>query len=113
MVEKKELEELLVRFQVENQQLEAITVQKQRLLIEKSEIENALKELEKSKEVYKIVGPIIIKAKPTELKKELEEKKEEIEIRIKGLEKSEEKLKEMVEKDKEKIEKLLPSLQKS
>jgi len=107
---KKEIEELLVRFQIENQQLETILLQKQKLSLEKTEVEEALKQIENKKEAYKIVGPLIVKKSSTELKKELEDKKEELDVRIKSLERNEKTFKEMIKKDKEKLEKLVPSL---
>ncbi len=112
MTEKKKVEELLARFQIESQQLETILLQKQRLILEKSEIEEALKQIKDKNEVYKIVGPIIVKSSPKKLENELKEKKEEIEIRMRSIEKNEKRLREMIEKDRKEIEKILPSLQR-
>lgn len=109
----KEAEETLARLQVQNEQLEALLIQKQSLMAEKEEIEAALKELEKSEsnEVFKIVGPILVRTVPSKVKKELEEEKEEIEVRLKTIERNEAKLKESVEKAKNKLRELLPALQ--
>ena len=61
------------------------------------EIEKALEELKKASEkddVYKAVGPILIKSNKKDLEKEMEERKETISLRIKSLEKQDDKLKE-------------------
>jgi len=71
-----------------------------------TEIDNALAELEKTKEdVYKAAGPILIKSSKADVKKDLSEKKEIIDVRVKTLEKGEEKLKKQFEDLKEKISK--------
>ena len=69
-------------------------MQKQRFQTELLETENALKELTKAKEAYKIVGNIMVSSTKEDLKKELEEKKKITDLRIKNLEKEESKLKE-------------------
>lgn len=72
-----------------NQQLQTIMIQKQTLLVQQKEIERALDEMEGTKEVYKSVGPILIKASAQSVKKELTEQKEENELKIKALGKQE------------------------
>ncbi len=110
---KKEAEELLIKFQTQNQQLENISIQKQALMIKKAEIEEALKELEESNEenVYKIVGPIIIKYDKEKIKEGLNEEMEDIEMKIKIFEKNEEMLKKSINEIKEKLQKVLPVLE--
>lgn len=102
-----ETKNLVEQFQVYQQQLQGILLQKESMKVQALETERALEELASTKEktAYKISGQIMI-AKPVEkLKKELKETKENIEIRIKGLEKTEErlgsKLKELQDKIKE------------
>jgi prefoldin beta subunit len=109
----KEAEQTLAKLQVQNQQLETLLIQKQSLMVEKNEIEMALKELEKNEtdEVYKIVGPILVKVTLPKIKKDLEETKEEIDIRLKSIEKNENKLRESIEKARNKLRELLPMLQ--
>ena len=62
------------------------------------EIEQALNELENSKESYKIISNIMVSAKKEDLKKDLESKKETLQIRVKTLEKQEQTIKEKAEK---------------
>jgi prefoldin beta subunit len=110
---KKEAEELLIKFQTQNQQLENVSIQKQALMVKKAEIEEALKELEESKEenIYKIVGSIIIKHDKEKIKEELKDEMEDIEMKIKIFEKNEEMLKKSINEIKEKLQKILPVLE--
>jgi len=110
---KKEAEELLIKFQTQNQQLENLSIQKQALMIKKAEIEEALKELEESKEenVYKVIGSIIIKYDKERVKKELKDEMEDIEMKFKIFEKNEEMLKKSINEIKEKLQKILPVLE--
>jgi len=95
MANEKELQEKLNQLQLLQQRLQLFVAQKQQFQLKLAEIENALKELQKSKdEVYKLVGGILVKADPGELKKELEEQKENLNIRIKAIAKQEERTKE-------------------
>ena len=82
-------------------------------MIKKVEIEEALKEIEKSKEenVYKIVGSIIIKHNKEKVIEELKEELEDIEMKIKIFEKNEEMLKKSINEIKEKLQKVLPFLE--
>lgn len=91
---KKELEEKIQQMQILEQNLQSFLVQKQSFQMQLAEIESALKELEKAKEAYRIVGNIMVTAEKEELKKELTSKKEIIELRIKTLEKQETRLRE-------------------
>lgn len=106
----KEAEQLLMQFQLQNQQLENLMVQKQTLAFQKNEIENAIKEFDSGTEFYKIAGPIIVKKSKEELKKELDEKMEEIDVMLSTIEKNEKKLREMVIKNREKLQEMLPML---
>lgn len=89
------------QFQIHQQQLQAILIQKENLKLQILEIERALEELEasKEKEAYKITGPIMIKKNSEDLKTELKERKDNFNLRVKTLERAEErttkKLKEM------------------
>lgn len=107
----KEAEQLLMQYQMQSQQLENILAQKQALIFQRAEIEAALKETETGTELFKIVGPIIVKKSKEELKAELEDKLEELELMVKTVERNEKKLKEMAEKSRDKLQEMIPALQ--
>ncbi len=107
----REAEQVLMQYQMQGQQLENVLAQKQALLFQKAEMESALKELETGTELFKIVGPIIVKKSKTELKAELEDKNEELELMVKQVERNEKKLREMAEKSRERLQELIPALQ--
>ena len=73
--------------------MQSFLVQKQQFQAQLIEIESALKELEQSKEAYKIVGNIMVSSDKDELEKDLKKKKEIVELRIKTLEKQENQIK--------------------
>lgn len=85
-----EVREKVGQFQQYQQQLQALSIQKETMQFQLMEIERALEELNKTenKNAYKITGQIMVSKPVEELKKELEEGKEAIEIRIKSLEKT-------------------------
>ena len=59
------------------------------------EIDNALEELEKNpKDVYKIIGPIMVRTNKNDVEKDLKSKKEIVNLRIGNIDKNENKLKE-------------------
>lgn len=99
----------LGQFQVYQQQLQSMLLQKENLKLQMLEIEKALEELEESKvkHAYKIAGPIMIKKSSEDLKTELKERKDSFERRVKTFEKTinriTTKLKEMEPKLKELI----------
>lgn len=91
----KETEQKIAQLQLMEQNLQNFLMQKQAFQTQLFEVENALKELEKTQEkTYKIVGTIMIASKKDELIKELKEKKSIVELRIKNLEKQEKVIKE-------------------
>jgi prefoldin beta subunit len=90
----KDTEENINQLQLLEQSLQSFLVQKQQFQTQQVEVESALKELENSRESYKIVGTIMVQASKEDLKKELESKQEMLNIRIKTLEKQEKQLKE-------------------
>jgi|GEM_PF-3055911 len=107
-----EAKQLLVQFQIQSQRLENIINQKQTIIFQKNEIENALEELNKHGEnFYKIVGPLVVKSSKDDLKKELENKKEENELKIKSLEKSEKEMKKIIDSNREKLRRILPTIE--
>jgi len=91
----KETQSQIMQLQLIEQNMQNFLAQKQTFQTQLLEVENALKQLEKTKETpYKIVGPIMIATDKDKLKKELKEKEETLNLRVKNLEKQEEKLKE-------------------
>jgi prefoldin beta subunit len=70
-------------------QLQNILLQKENFKLEKIETENALKSIKEGDELYKIVGPIMVKKSFNELEEELKEKAETIDVMLKSLEKKE------------------------
>lgn len=88
-----ELKNKIAQFQTLQQQLQMVAVQKQQLLLDKAEAEDADKELAASKgDVYKSVGPILVKSDREALSKELKEEVSSADSRISLLEKQEQKL---------------------
>jgi len=99
--------EMINQFQMYQQQLQSVLIQKESLRLQNIEIDKALEELNATKEekAYKITGQIMVSKTIDELKKELNESKELVGVRTKSLEKIEErintKLNELQEKLKE------------
>jgi prefoldin beta subunit len=88
-----ELKNKIAQFQTLQQQLQMVAVQKQQLLLDKAEAEEADKELTASKgDVYKSVGPILVKSEREALSKELKEGISSADSRISLLDKQEQKL---------------------
>ena len=98
-------QKLLEQAQVYQQQMQGIIAQKEAMNLQLLEMTRALEELGKSKEteVYKLSGPVLIKAKKAEVEKDLKEKKETLDLRVKSLEKSEARIKEKVEELRKKL----------
>ena len=90
----KETEQKIEQLQLLEQNLRTFTVQRQTFQAQLLEIESALAEIENSKEVFKIIGGVMVAAPKDDVKKDLAKKKEVLELRIKTLEKQEEKIKE-------------------
>ena len=91
------VQERLARLQQLQNMLQSLVVQKQRVDIELSETERALKSLDgvtPETKVYKSVGAILVEKPKDEIVKELNERKEFLELRSKALEKQESKARE-------------------
>ncbi|MEM5804567.1 MAG: prefoldin subunit beta [Candidatus Aenigmatarchaeota archaeon] len=87
-----EAQQMFVQLQALRQQMQSIAIQKEGMSIQRMENDKALEELEKAKEsdeVFKAVGPILIKSSKKDMKKELQERNETIDVRLKALEKQE------------------------
>ncbi len=111
-----EAQQLLVQMQTFQHQYQTINVQREALSMQKIESEKALEELKKAKdkeEVFKIVGPVLVKSTKSELIKELGEKKETADLRLKSLEKQEEMLRKKLEENQKKLESMFKGLSPS
>lgn len=99
-----ETEENIKELQFLEQNLQAILMQKQTFEMELNEAENALAEVEKTKdEVFKITGNIMIKSSKEVIMKELNQKKDLIRLRIKSLDSQEKSLSENSEALRKKV----------
>lgn len=105
-----EAQQTLLQVQTFQQQLQSLLIQKESLQIQNIELDKALEELKKTKdneEVFKAVGPILIKSGKKELEKEIGEKRETIDMRLKSLEKQEVKIKEKLKESQTNLQKAL------
>src|SRR3990172_304302 len=104
-----EAQQILLEMQAYQQQLQTVLIQKETLNIQNMEIDKALEELGKVKDedVFKAIGPILVKSEKGCLKKELEEKKETIGLSLKSLQKQETRMKERMEESQKKLEEIL------
>lgn len=94
----RETEGNIQQLQLLEQNLQNFMLQRQNFQMQLLEIENALKEIETTKDKpFKIVGSLMVQTEKEDIKKDLSSKKEIIELRIKNLEKQESRLKEKAE----------------
>ena len=103
-------QEGFMKMQQMQQQMQQINYQKETLRFQKIEAEKALDEMKNisdDTEVFKAVGPILIKSNKSDLEKELKEKMETVDIRIGKIEKEEEKIKEDLTKVQNELQKAL------
>ena len=94
------VQQQLARLQQLQQTLSVLIAERQRLEAELLEVRSALEELEKTSddaEVYKAVGPVLVRSEKQKLVKELTERKELTETRLKLLEKQEQRTKSQLE----------------
>ena len=98
-------EDMLNNVAIQQQQLQGIMTQREATGMQILEIKKALEELGKTKEkeVYKVAGPILIKATKTEVKKDLKDKEDTLNVRLKSLEKEEKKIKIKIDEIKEQL----------
>ncbi|MCK4730613.1 MAG: prefoldin subunit [Candidatus Aenigmarchaeota archaeon] len=99
----KEAQDLLMKVQMQNQELQEIMIQKQNREMQKIEIEEALKEIKDKTEIYKEIGGILVKTDKNKIQEELEEEKDMISIREKQVNAREEKLKSEIEENQKKL----------
>jgi len=92
----KESQEKVNKIQLLEQNVQAVSAQKQQIQTQIFELDSALKELEGSTDTFKIIENIMIKTPKEKLKKDLEEKKEVLNLRMQTLEKQEKQLKDTI-----------------
>lgn len=111
----KELQKEIMDFQSLQKQLELILLQKQQLMMQSSETNNALDELKNvSGKVYKAAGSIMFETNKTDLEKELKEKKESLDSKLSILGKQEEKFRSKLKDSQTNLqEKLKPHMEAS
>jgi prefoldin beta subunit len=81
--------EEIQEMQILDQNLHNILLQKQAFEMELSESKSALKEIDKSPEVFKLIGELMIKSDKEKIKEELINKEKILGMRIKSIEKQE------------------------
>ena len=108
-MEEQEVQQLVSQFQVMQQQLQGVLIQKESMRLQQLEIEQAVEELGSTnqKEAYKIAGPVMISKPVKDLKKELEESKEAIGVRIESLKKAEDRINSQLRDLQEKLKKFI------
>jgi len=90
----KENESKIQQLQTIEQNLNQFLQQKQQLQAQQLEVESGMKELEDTKQAYKIVGNIMVAMDKDKLKAELEDKKKIVDMKLSTIEKQEGSLRE-------------------
>lgn len=82
-MDRQELEKLTRTYQVTQEQLQALAMQKEQFTAQREEQKAALAELAKSKgKVYRSVGGVIIETTKEDAERDLKEKQESVEMRL-------------------------------
>jgi prefoldin beta subunit len=105
-----QVQDKLAQFQTLQQQMQMASIQKQQMMINGNEVDNALTELSKVSEkqkVYKSAGMLLIESSKGDCEKDLKEEKDLNETRVKVLEKQEKKLSEKYDELKKEIQGML------
>ena len=102
-----EIEKKIQELQLTEQRIHTLLMQKQQFPAQLMATAPALKEVEKSRESYRIIGNIMVAASSEELKKDLRQKGEVYALRIKTLEKQESGIKDRTKKIQEEVMKHL------
>lgn len=87
-------QEKINQLQMLEENLRAYGLQRQQYGAELLEVESASKEIKAASQSFKIIGNIMVAAKPVDLERDLAERREKLTLRITSLERQEEKLKE-------------------
>lgn len=90
-------EKKIQEIQILEQNLHNLLLQKQAFQLEISETKAAKKEVENSKEVFKMIGQLMVKTDITKVKEELENKEKLLNLRMKSIEKQEKPLSEKMD----------------
>ena len=99
----KETEKKIQEIQILEQNLQNLLLQKQAFQMEISETKAAKKEIEKSDDIFKIIGQLMIKTDKEKTKEELVNKEKILDLRIKSIEKQEASLTERLDSLKKEI----------
>ena len=91
--------------QMLDQNLHNLLLQKQAFQMELSETQSATKEIEKSGDVFKLIGDLLIKKDSKSVKEELSNREKILELRIKSIEKQEDSLSKRIEELRKKLTK--------
>lgn len=100
-------QQLIMQLQQYQQQMQMTAVQKENLTIQKISLEKAIEELVKSKdneEVFKAIGPILIKSTKKEIDVDLKEKLSIIDARLMRIENQEKKMREKADELQKKLQ---------
>ena len=82
-MERQELEKLTRDYQMIQEQLQALAVQKEQFSIQKEEHKEAIQEIEKSAgKIYYSIGGVIVETPKTEAVSKIKERQESIEMRL-------------------------------
>lgn len=99
----KETEEHIRRAEEVENALHSHAIQRRTWQSQLGEIDNALTELNKTEEAYRLIGAVMVKAEPKALLAELSEKKEIINARLAAVHRQEQQLQTELNELKEKI----------
>ena len=105
-----EAQKLFIQLQQQEKQLQNMDLQRQSLTYQKMEIDKALEEIKKcdeKEEMFKIVGPVLIKSSKDKLEAELTEIKNNIDKNLKIIGESEKKLEERMTSGQQKLQEML------
>ncbi|MBW6442451.1 prefoldin subunit [Patescibacteria group bacterium] len=102
-MDKKDKQKKIQEIQIIEQNLQNLLLQKQAFQLELSETKSAKMEIEKSEEVFKIIGQLMIKSDKTKIKDELINKEKILELRVKSIENQENSLQERFEELKKEL----------
>ena len=100
---------LVAQFQIMQQQLQNVMIQKESLNMSIMEIGRAVEELGKTSEksAYKMTGTIMVKKDVEELKKDLTDSKEVLGVRLKSMESTEKNLTERLNRLQDKLKEII------
>lgn len=99
-----ETDQKISQLQLLDQNLQNLLMQKQQVQSQQIEVDNALEEVAGAKkEVYQIIGPVMVAVDHDKVKKDLASRKEVLALRMKSFEKQEAQLKEKAAKMQEEV----------